>query len=347
MKHHFATLLFAASSLLASIAGTDSEPVFSTATLPAAVGDHFSAYAASDVAVSPAVYGEASDQPQTWDFSADRASNEAVWRYDIVGMDDVPNAHRYPDAAYAERLAIQGSDEESWEVYGIVDEGRAYYGLVAPPSESVVRGVVFDPVTIDLPKEVRFGDKWDRTLTFADTLRTEFGDIDVFITFTANASVDAHGTLILPKIGPKPAIRVNELRKYETLTDIGIPLPTQYFRGYYWLVPGIGKAVDIGSAASGSEPSNTFTTAASVERVFESSLVPLSVRNLKIQRRGEDVFVSWSPEGSGTMFTIAESHSALATATEWKVIAETSDTFFFQKVDTDAVTRFFCVSYQP
>ena len=85
------------------------------------------------------------------------------------------------------------------------------------------------------------------------------------------AVVDAYGTLVLPGIGEVPALRVNEEHTYDTQdTTLGLPLGKQYFRNYYWLVKGVGLAVNIISKAdTASVPPDAFKTAATVSRVLK------------------------------------------------------------------------------
>ena len=109
---------------------------------------------------------------------------------------------------------------------------------------------------------------------FEDIIDLGFIESTISVHFTSRAEVDAFGTLVLPGIGEVPALRVNEVNRYDlTEQTLGLPLPSQYFRSYFWLVKGAGKAVHIVSKPDTTTPPTSFNTAASLQRVFESSTV--------------------------------------------------------------------------
>jgi hypothetical protein len=207
--------------------------------------------------------------------------------------------------------------------------------------------LVFDVPTLDLREDITYETTWERSVDWRDVIDPGIFPIEVAVHFVSRATVDAYGSVILPEIGELEALRVNEVNIY-SLTDLtlGLPLPDQAFRNYYWLVPGIGKAVHIISKPETSPPPENFATAKTVLRVFDSNccLPPLreSVRNLQIKNMGRQVFLTWDREPSATAYEI-ESDTTVAPDPEWPVIAATTDNFWFDDLPSVAGAKFYRV----
>ena len=288
--------------------------------------------------------------PQRWDFSAPPIAGEAVQRMDIVAAGDGGHGSEFPQAAYAERVTRVADGCQTWSYFKVIaGGGRFYYGF-HDACKSPQPDIVFDAPTIDLPEDLTFGQSWQREVDWTDTIDAGFIVLRVAIHFTNQSEVDAYGTVVLPGIGEVPALRVNEVNTYVTTDlDYGIPIETQVFRNYVWLVSGIGKAVHILSPPGASAPPENFATAKTVLRVFESSRTEIRcepVKNLRIARKGQEVFLSWDKGTLASGYRI-ESCERLSGDAPWEVLAETTDNFRFDPVPRGEGSRFYRVSGCP
>ena len=287
--------------------------------------------------------------PQRWDFSAPQASGEDIQRMDIVPRTDAGHGDDFSQAAYAERVTRASDGCQTWSYYQVItDTGRFYSGFY-DACKSPQAGIVFDAPTLELPEDITFGRSWQREVDWQDTIDTGFGVLTVAIHFVNRSEVDAYGTVVLPGIGEVPALRVNEVNSYET-TDLtfGFPIDNRVFRSFYWLVPGIGKAVHIISAPDSSAPPENLATAKSVLRVFESSafVKPRSVKDLRIAIKGKEVFLSWTKEAAAQAYEV-HSTDAMNDAPVWSRLTTTTDTFFFAPLPVGSAAKFFCVLWVP
>jgi hypothetical protein len=258
--------------------------VFAIDHLPSRVGDYRRAYLSTNETDVSGLLG-APGGPRRWDFARARQTGEVVRRMDVVATSDGGHQASFPGAAYAERATRESDGALSWSYYQIIPErGREYYGFYDAAANPALPVKAFAAPTIDLPARIEFGQSWSRTVEFGDLLDALFFQVRVAVRFTCQARVDAWGTLVLPGLGEVPALRVNEANRYDfTDMSLGLPIPSQYFRNYYWLTPGIGKAVEIVAAGEGGVPPENFTIAKTVLRVFESaSQVALPVSDLRI-----------------------------------------------------------------
>ncbi len=195
--------------------------------------------------------------------------------------------------------------------------------------------------------------------------------MQVAMTFTSSARVDAYGTLILPNLGSLPALRVNETNTYESfLVDLGTPLGKQYLHNLYWLVPGIGRAVHVVSKASTSAPPPLTEPPGSVLRVFEAAVgqvppPPCSVTNLAIQLVGPKILLTWDSVGAGMRYIVSrglggpvlgspEIDLALARLPvpspfvhDWVPIQTNTQNFLLQEAPTGSAALFYRVACLP
>lgn len=242
--------------------------------------------------------------PQVWDFSYPPVAGEEVHVIEIVSAKEGACAAEYPDSQFAERTTSRSPGQPSWEYFSIEqDQGRRFYGLCAPGANSATPGVVFEPPTLQF-SNCTYGTTWERSTSWSDTVNTVLGSVPVTVHFTARGSVDGFGTIILPNLGRMSALRVNETHTYQNEFQ-GLPLGDQYFHNYYWLVPSIGKAVEIVSKASDTAAPAVYSVAATVLRVFEGGA--LAAEGLRAQRQGEQVFLSWESAGSDLRYLITTS----------------------------------------
>ncbi|HMO96220.1 MAG TPA: hypothetical protein PKD27_08855 [Tepidiformaceae bacterium] len=300
------------------------QPVFLASDFPSQVGGYFRAYQTlSEVEVSHRI-GDAGG-PHRWDFSEAQGTGETVVRTDIVPPNDGGQGARFPGADYAQRETRESGGSRSWSYYRIVPAlGRSYFGFYVPDINPAQPVVVFDAPTVDIPPRVEYGQQWARTVTWDDTIDAGFIVVRVKVTFTSQVEVDAHGTVVLPGIGEVPALRVHELNTYVLQElDIGLPLPTQRFRNYYWLVRGIGRAVEIIAGGQEQVPPPRIGFAKTLRRVFEASdlpdlEVPQSVSGLRIRVENGQALLEWDPEPGASGYRV-ESVSDVAAA-EWSVL---------------------------
>ena len=335
-------LLFLICSLLSI--KTTAQITFPITDLPQQAGYRYRAYVGATVSVS-GLLGQPGG-PQQWNFSQPQTGGEVVERMDIVSATDGGNSAFVPQATYADRLTNESNGEKSWTYYTVnTNQGRLCYGFVDTNSNPDFPVKTFYSPTVDLPASVYFGQTWSRSVTFNDFAVF----IDFVVHFTADASVDAYGTILLPGIGSVPALRVNEVHtyRYQDIT-LGILNYTNYFRDYYWLVPSIGKAVDIISQSSQTGPPVTnFATAGSFLRVFESSTAgPHPVAGLRIQPLSSlTIILDWQSDTNATGYRV-EVAGTLAT-NGWQTLAEPTSNSWVEAFMPAVSQRFFKVSTKP
>jgi len=169
-------------------------------------------------------------------------------------------------------------------------------------------------------------------------------EVALAVHFTSQASVDAYGTVVLPRIGEVPALRVNEVNTYEvTDLDFGIFNSTSHFRNYYWLVRGIGKAVLIISAPSSTVPPPDFTAARTILRVFEAS--PRPVMNLRIRQQGAEATLDWLRQTNTSGYRVETRETISATNWTWR--GESATNVWTEPLTNGETQRFFRVLLKP
>lgn len=310
---------------------------FHPTDIPQRIGvDSWRQYAdTSDKNVNQLIGGKAG--PQRWDFSYPQAAGEDVWQVKVVARTDGGHGGEFTQAEYAEHVTHVSDGCQTWDYFKVVPGSGRFHSGFHDHCKDPQPDIVFDAPSLELPAELTLGGTWRREINWKDKI--DAGGIitlDVAVHFVSESSVDAYGTLILPGIGEVPALRVNELRTYEfTDLTLGIPLPTEMFRSYYWLVPGIGVAVQMVSGAHTSLPPENFETASTVLRVFESSQYPpgrLRAENVRIALKGAEVFLSWD-KATGVAGYQIEATTQLKSGV-WAPLAQPSDNFYFDRVDT-------------
>ena len=260
-------------------APAEAQITFLASDFPSQVGQYSRAYISTNVDVS----GLLSLPGGPWDFSQKLQPNELVRRLDIVAPGNGGHNSSFPNAAYAERYTDETGGAQEWDYYRITpNAGRTNYGFY---NDALGGASTCSPPTLDVPWTLRLGTNWSYT---TDLIGSPFGPVHVIV----SASVDAYGTVILPQLREVAALRVNQLTSEQTFFGV------QYFREYYWLVPGLGRAVHVVSTASSSPPPNTFTDAYEVRRMFEANSLtnspPLTpAANLRIRVQGGEVTLSW------------------------------------------------------
>ena len=308
-----AQITFTASEML-TIIGNYSQEYISTNTNPSAM-------------IGP------SGGPQVWDFSQ-TLPGDYVRRLDIVPPTDGGYQASFPSASYAERFTDGVSIFQEWDYYSLTtNAGRMYYG-----SYNTSSGVqVFSPVATDIPAVVGYGSNWNYTST------------STFPPFTFNETVtcsaDAYGSVVLPQIGRVQALRVNQLTAAQELLG-STPITTYYLREYFWLVPGIGKAVDIISSTSSTPPLAIFASADEVRRVFQVSCVSSTwqrATNLQIQLKTGQASLNWLSATNGSGYQVQA--VSTPTMTNWQIMAYPASNSWSEALT--ATQRFYRVFIQP
>jgi hypothetical protein len=319
--------------------------VFTAADLPHRHGEHHRAFHTTNAIDVSALFGLPGG-PQRWDFSNASFPGETVRRMDVVPANDGGHAGHFPGAAYAERLTNETTGARSWSYYRVeTNQGRAYFGFYDVFANAACPLKVFDAPTTDLPDGLYYGRSWSRTVDFLDCYDYGIIVLEIAVHFISQAQVDAHGTIVLPGLGEVPALRVNELNTYE-LTDLtlGIPIPTTYFRNYYWLVRGVGKAVHVISAPSTvGPPPPAFSIARTVTRVFEAS--PRPVENPRIRQQGDQAVLDWLQHTNGSGYRV-ESRRDVAVG-GWEARGQPTNNVWTESLTNGEPRMFFRVFLKP
>jgi hypothetical protein len=220
----------------------------------------------------------------------------------------------FPNATYAIFYTNEDSSWVEWDFYSSdAKTGRLFHGADVPVFGGTdVTGLgaqVFSPASVDIPVAVGYGSNWSYTVSATET----------FYSFeeTVTATADAWGTIILPRIGPMQALRVNQLTK-AVETFGGLPVSTYFVREYYWLAPGFDKVVHIVSEHTSQSPSTNFDAAFEVRVVFASSATPTPVTGLQIVARNGIGTLTWQLEQDATTYQVQTTDRL--SSTNWQTL---------------------------
>lgn len=321
---------------------------FTTNDLPCQIGQYNCSYFSSNVDVcqyltlvtngappSPSGGGETT-VPQSWDFSEGQQPYESTLRTDIISPTAGDNGSDFPSASYAEQDTVEPSSVIGWRYYGFGDEctnqGRIYYGFDEPVPSASPEGV-FVPPNIDIPATAQLGQTWTRSLYW---LTLYYDVIIVSNYFAANATVDAAGSMSLPGIGKVQALRVHEVHSY-TISEVSDPpilLDMHTNDYYYWLVPGVGVAVQVTLYGNNVVYPADMPYTNTVQRMcfasyFTNSTVsgstnttpPIST-NLQISVQGTSVVLNWNTFTNSTTFEVDFTKSL--SPTSWQPLGTTT-----------------------
>jgi hypothetical protein len=161
--------------------------------------------------------------------------------------------------------------------------------------------------------------------------------------YTYSASVDAFGTLVLPEIGAVPALRVHEVDVFR-ITDVSdppLPLDINTNQYYYWLVPGIGVAVQIQLLGNNVLYPTALPYTNTVQRMYYASYITTSTNSgppfspfpadLFIQQQGGSVILNWLILTNAVNYRIDYTASLAAL---WQTLGYTTNTTW-----TNAITE--------
>lgn len=319
---------------------------FSATNLPSLAGEYNCSYFSTNNLNVPAMLTITTNVPggmtppstgPIWDFSALQQTGETVLRTDIIAPANGMDGGSFPDAAYAEQdstvLALS-TNQTAWRYYGITNQGRLYYGSYVP-NTSADGLAAFDPPTLDIPATVTNGQTWTRTTAWNSTISGYFG---ISYTFSDTSTVDAQGTLVLPDLGTFTALRVHEVHGY-TGVEFGfwtVEVVTNQY--YYWLVPGLGVAVQIAMYGNNTVDGETPPFTNSVERMyfasyFNSTNTTPSTNypgNLHVKLQGGAAVLNWSTFTNLTTSQVSTGYQVQAsgslTGANWHLLGLTSST---------------------
>jgi hypothetical protein len=320
-----------------------SAQVFTTNSLPSQVGEYNCSYYSANVDTAsllmictnagsppPPPPGGTSTVPQYWDFSQPQQSNETIMRTDIIAPASGPDGGDFPEAVYSEQDTMEPGSPFSWQYYGFTNSGpspgRVYYGLYEPV-DNASSLAQFIPPTTDIPSSVQYGQTWNRALSW-ETAYYEF--IQVSNYFTASATVDAYGTIVLPGIGPLPALRVHEVHTYivSELSYSPIPLDINTNQYYYWLVPGLGVAAQVYLFGNNILYPTELPNTNSFLRMYQASYFtntpppPATNGNLFIQAQNGSAFLTWDVFTNATNYRVDYLPSLVST--NWQTLGFTT-----------------------
>jgi hypothetical protein len=164
---------------------------------------------------------------------------------------------------------------------------------------------VFNQPTVDVPASVQLGQTWNRAVDWLNV-------VDSFIVvsnyFATSATVDAYGILVLPSIGSVPALRVHEVQNYqfyELISGYGSTLLDEYTdQYYYWLVPGLGIAVEINNVSDNSLPSTNSVLRVFASNYFTNQVVLGPVTGLHIQLQNNAALLGWQQMSNAFQYQV-------------------------------------------
>jgi hypothetical protein len=329
---------------------TQAQTTFTTNSLPCHFGEYNCSYYSTNVDVTamlalattnsgPTLPGQGTNVAQYWNFSHAQQPYEIVYRADIIAPQDGANAGQFPDATYAEQDTLEPDNIIGWEYYGFTgsgtNSGRLCYGLDAPEDVPITEYSVFVPPTVDIPSSVQFGQTWSGSCYW----------LNVYLVFlisnnyTFSATADAFGTLVLPEIGAVPALRVHEVDSYASY-DVSDPprlveISTDQY--YYWLVPGLGVAVQVQLLGNYVADPVDLPYTNTVQRMFYASYftntapmpppggptIPPFPTDLYIQKQSDSVVLNWSTLSNAVNCRIDYKGSL---ASNWQTLGYTNST---------------------
>lgn len=311
-----------------------------------------------------------------WDFSVGPAPITA--RYDYLSTSNTVYKVSFPTATLAERRTEEGHlANDQWKFLEIVTGiGQRLYGSKASDLFEVLGSgtdlIKFDTPIIEFPETIRYLDTWRADTSFPLDLGFDNTDPDdpdagggtssvgFHVRYTSTMTVDAFGTVLLPgnlKFGD--ALRVNEVVQWNLLLD-GTSFGTFFDRNFYWLQKGRGIVAQVGSSSgdlfgSSVPPSNDFTLASAVKRMFETNHgvavetppAPTGITGLKVTVGVGQTLINWNALSSPSTYEL-QSTSNLGDTAAWQTLTTTTNRFFLDTSGTGpARMKFYRVKTLP
>ena len=289
-----------------------------------------------------------------WDFSVGPAPITA--RYDFVGTSNTIYKTMFPGATLAEhRTEAANTANDQWRFLEIVNGlGQRLYGTKASDMFEVLGTsddlIKFNPPIIEYPETIRYLDTWRADTAFPLSLGFEAdpndpedssGSVGFQVRYTSTMTVDAYGTIRLPgSLGFGDALRVNEVVQWNLLLD-GTSFGTFFDRNYYWFQKGRGIVAQVSSGSgdlfgSSVPPSENFTLASAVKRMFETNHgpavtaapEPVGIKGLNVLRGVGQNLISWEALTTPVMYEVQTSTDL----SSWQTLTTTSNRFFLENM---------------
>ena len=340
----------------ATLYNTQAQPVISSSDLFNQPGLYYRAHAneydPTDISGSTAytvpsgLIGTAGPD-NFWDFS--NGPEDRLLRFDYMEPDGLPEAEPFEDATIVERMTNEGDNSVQYLFFEQAPAGRVVYGYHAENSLFTPSNVFVPPI-IDFPATISYGQEWNTSTTYINTLRLddpdpeEGGQYEVAqrTTLTSTFKVDAHGTIVLPDeldaFGP--GLRINE----EVVIDVAVALEegqfehfaTYYTRNYYWVMPGYGIVAQLNSTQGDSPQPENFSRATAFIRMFDTNkdtstgggcTDPDPVSDVRIRVNNDVVLLTWTKAACATRYQVEYCTEDL---TSWEPLGNPTENAFWQ-----------------
>jgi hypothetical protein len=274
-----------------------------------------------------------------WDFSQPQASNDVVARMDVVAASDGGHGADFGGATFALRYAGGAFSETEWEYYELDQtNGLVLYGTYEPVGGGSSPAMPIAPPTSVLPASIHYGDSW--TIAYSFVVTTSL--LVVPVNYSSTSTVDAYGIIVLPGIGPAPALRITEVENYEeSIFGVGYSQPDT---NWTWLAPGIGFAAQAFDLGPDSYSPSAETYSNSLSRVFVSPPLAASpAAQLTLQSNVAELTWSSTIKASGYVVQ-ASTNLNLA---QWPMFAQLTNQSLVVPITPGISQRFFKVTAQP
>ncbi len=330
-------------------ASAEAQVNFTASSLPSQAGQYYRAFYSTNVNAAPLL--ALTNGAQLWDFSQPQQPNETILRTDIIAPGSGADGGSFPTASYSEQDTMEPNNQIAWRYYGLTNLGRMYYGFYNPLDQNASYLVVFDQPTVDVPTSVQYGQTWNRTVTWSGLV---LGFLPVNYHFTANATVDAYGTLVLPTIGGVSALRVHEVHGYEASEPNGdgtstvIDLHTNQY--YYWLVQGLGVAAEVFQFGDNvlfplGLPNTNMVLRVLQTSYFTNQTILGSVSGLRIRLQSGSAHLDWSSFTNASSYRIEAAAALGGTNTNWQLLGLPTSNSWSDSLT--ATQRFYRVFAKP
>ncbi len=336
---------FILAAMLLSLNWVQGQVIITSQDMFNAVGQYYRLYANKNNVDVTGLLGNPGG-PQTWDFTS--GPKDTIYRFDYVDVNDGGNGIDFPLAKIAERQMNEATGTPKAWMYldQVPGTGRRNFGFVNP--KDLISEGQFDPPIVDFPDPLKYLSSWNVSTTF-DFVYQDL--LDMRIAYTANAKVDAYGTIILPGLGALPCLRVNEVDEQNTMIDDGsgdfTSASLDYIHIYYFLSPGHGIVAEIHSQSASTAPPDNFTTASQFTRMFDLSRTaatkgPGPVTDLTIGLQAGVVVLNWSKTTNTTSYQV-EYTTGLGGTNTWQLLKSTTTDFLLDASLASTPRRFYRV----
>ncbi|MBI4661453.1 MAG: hypothetical protein HY735_21735 [Verrucomicrobia bacterium] len=312
-----------------------------------------------------------------WNFT--KGPTDDVYRFDYVSIDRGGVGKDFPQAKFAERKTEQGDGSQAYQfLEQVPGVGRINYGFYDPNFLSIFGASrpshPFSKSIVDFPDTIRFGDSWSTVTSFDADIALSGGEpdptdpevisgdlfgLDLRFEHTSSMKVDAYGIINLPGIGFGDALRLNELVQLDVKADISGAgeyenVETDFYRTYYWLMPGRGIVAQITSTQQGSPPPDEFSVATAFVRMFETNHgdttseppPPAAIKGFMLTKRPGVVLLNWDAYPTASAYKV-EATSDLGDPKSWSFLQTTTNIFVIDNLASGTTTRFYRVTTVP